>query len=383
METLTPVQRVATIAIGLVLTAMIAIWVLPWAGDQIAVRLPPTKTPVPPTLTPTVTATPTQTPGPTPTPTVALTPPPQAVLLEPVAYAAQTADNCNLAPLGLTLGFWGYPDTHEAIEPVLCPGTIDAFVSPNEQSTYVATRGMQAFVGVNGDLETLRRFLSNGFPVIVTRWMTTTAGVERAHYQFVRGYDEENKMLTVHDLLAGPDVQLPYDEITQAWQLTNYQYVVAYPPQQQDSIRAILGEHWNKETMWASALDRAQEQVDDDDQNAAAWMNLGSALVVEQEYDRAKEAFDRAQELGLPTRLLRYRFEIYDCLFALEDFEGLLALTQAVIDDGARVEEIHLYRARVYTALDDASQAQGEYERALEIHPGWEPAAEALTTLTP
>ena len=31
--------------------------------------------------------------------------------------------------------------------------------------------------------------------------------------------------------------------------------------------------------MWESALDRAQEQVDDDDQDPVAWMNLGSALV--------------------------------------------------------------------------------------------------------
>jgi hypothetical protein len=382
METLTPAQRVATIAIGLALTVMIAIWVLPWASDQIVARLPPTKTPMPPTLTPTATVAPTETPGPTPTSTVALTPPPRAVLLEPIAYAIQAPDNCNLAPLGMALTFWGYTDTHEVIEPVVCPGTIDAFVNTDELSAYAATREMETFVGVNGDLETLRRFLSNGFPAIVTRWLTTTTGVERPQYQFVRGYDEPNETLTIHDFVTGPDVELAYSEMTQSWQLYNYQYTLVYPSQQQEDIRAILGDHWDDEAMWASARDRAQEQVDDDDQDAAAWMNLGSALVALQEYDQAKEAFDRAQELDLPVRLLRYRFEIYDCLFALADYEGLLALTQAVLDEGARVEEIHLYRAQAYVALNDADQARAEYERALEIHPEWTPAQDGLTALS-
>jgi tetratricopeptide (TPR) repeat protein len=111
-------------------------------------------------------------------------------------------------------------------------------------------------------------------------------------------------------------------------------------------------------------------------------MNLGSAFVALKEYERAKEAFDRAQELGLPPRLLRYRFEIYLCLFELQDYEGLLTLTQSMIDQGARVEEIHLYRAQAYVALNNATQARAEYERALEIHPDWKPAEDGLTALS-
>ena len=77
METLTPAQRVIVIAIGLALTAVIAIAVLPWLNQQITERLPHTPTPLPtatptraqPTRTPTLqpTATPTQA-EPTPMP---------------------------------------------------------------------------------------------------------------------------------------------------------------------------------------------------------------------------------------------------------------------------------------------------------------------------
>ena len=44
METLTPVQRVAVIAIGLALTLLVAMFLLPWAWKQISEWLPATET---------------------------------------------------------------------------------------------------------------------------------------------------------------------------------------------------------------------------------------------------------------------------------------------------------------------------------------------------
>jgi hypothetical protein len=45
LETLTPVQRVAVIAICLALTALIAMLLVPWVWTQIVERLPATATP--------------------------------------------------------------------------------------------------------------------------------------------------------------------------------------------------------------------------------------------------------------------------------------------------------------------------------------------------
>ena len=55
METLTPVQRVAVIAIGLALTAFVALLILPWFWKQIAGWLPIGDTAVPATPPPTAT----------------------------------------------------------------------------------------------------------------------------------------------------------------------------------------------------------------------------------------------------------------------------------------------------------------------------------------
>ena len=82
METLTPAERVLVIAIGLILTAAVALVVLPWLSRQITERLPHTPTPLPTaaptraqltrTPTPRLTMTPTSV-EPTTTPTPLLT----------------------------------------------------------------------------------------------------------------------------------------------------------------------------------------------------------------------------------------------------------------------------------------------------------------------
>jgi len=71
MEALTPVQRVAVIAIGLALTALLAVLVLPWLSKQISERLPlSTPTTQPDTVT--VEPSATETPSPTATRSAAL-----------------------------------------------------------------------------------------------------------------------------------------------------------------------------------------------------------------------------------------------------------------------------------------------------------------------
>ena len=52
MEALTPVQRVAVIAIGLVLTLIVVMLVLPWISDKIADWLPFSRAPSPSTAIP-------------------------------------------------------------------------------------------------------------------------------------------------------------------------------------------------------------------------------------------------------------------------------------------------------------------------------------------
>lgn len=382
MENLTPAQRIATITIGLVLTVAFAIVVLPWAGDKIESMIPPTKTPLPatPTSTPTQTPLPTQTP--TPTPTLAITPPASAVLLEPVNYQAERTDYCSLAPLGIALTYWGEPETHDRIEEILCPGPRDTFVSTDELVSYAAVHDLKAFVGVNGDQDLLHALLSNGFPVIVTRWSASATGTSEAgRYEFVRGYDQVTGTLTIHDFAVGPDVDLSVSTFDASWRIFNRQYIVLYPAEREDELNLVLAEMLDSAKMWEAALARAEAEIAQDETDPFAWLNKGDALLALNRVTEAQEAFARAREVGLPVRLYRYRYDVFDGLLAAQDYQGVVTLSQTVLDDGAAVEEIHLYRAQAYVGLGNTAQARAEYNRAIELHPDWKLAEDGLDAL--
>ncbi len=380
MENLTPAQRIFTIAIGLALTVAFAIVVLPWAGNQVASMIPPTKTPLPPTPTSTPTPTPTPTSTPTPTPTPAITPPAPAVLLSPVEYHAERTDYCSLAPLGLALTYWGAPESHERIEQILCPGDRDTFVSTDELKRYAELQGLKAFVGVNGDQTLLRTLLTNGFPVIVTRWVSVSGG-EAGRYGLVRGYDSAAGTLIMQEFGVGPEVKVAETEFEAGWRVFNRQYVVVYPTGRENVLNLVLAQVLDPAKMWEAALARAEAEITQNQVDPFAWLNKGGALLTLNRASEAQQAFAQARELGLPLRLYRYRYDVLEGLLAVEDYQGLLTLTQSVIQDKAAVEELHLYRARAYVGLGDTAKARAEYTRALELHPNWPPAEAGLNAL--
>lgn len=381
METLTPVQRVITVAIGLFLTIAVVVFVLPWAGQQIAARLPPTKTPLPATATPLPTATATHTPTPAPTPTVVLTRPPAQVLLEPMPHEFQTQGNNGPASLGIVMRYWGYTDTQVTIAPIVRPGELGTDVELSDLSEYAQSRGLDTHVSVNGSIETLRELMANDFPVLIGRWLTTTEETVARHYQVLRGYDHLSQTFTLSDSWIGPEVTLSYTETDRGWQAHNRPYLLVFPADERDRVRMILGSDWDETTMWQNALDRAERELEAEAQDAFAWLNQASALAALGQYEEARASFDKARAIGLPAGVLWYRFRFYECLIGLEAYGELLALTQEAIADGITLKEVHLYRAQAYVALGDATKARAEYQRALQIHPAWEAAEEGLTSL--
>lgn len=381
MENLTPFQRIVTIALGLALTAAVVIWGLPWAGREIAARIPPTRTPVPATSTPTATPTTTPTPGPSPTPTVALTPAAAAVMLEPVAYSAPLSDTCGLAALGIVMQHWGYTDTHTTITPILCPGAQDTYAQPDELIAYARSRNLEGLRIVNGNPDLIQQFVANGLPVLISQWITVTRDVKVGQYEVVRGYDKNDKVFIIHDVKVGPDVALSFEQMDRDGQPFNRQLILIYPPTQAVRVRAILGKEWSEKGMWEAALLQADKEIKANAKNAAALLNKSEALFALESFAKSKEAFDQAIQAGVPPRLTWYRPHLYQCLLKVEDYETLLKRTQGAIDQKATVEEFHLYRAQAYAAQNKVAQARQEYNRALAIHPNWKPAQDGLLAL--
>jgi hypothetical protein len=348
----------------------------------------PTSTisPVTPTLPVTQTSTVvTDTPIP-PTPTLP-PPPPQAMLGSP-PYEKQTANNCGPAALSMQLKPFGWSGTQKDISDVIKPVNGDRNVNPEEMAYWVRNYAgwLRAEYRVGGDLETLKRLIAAGYPVIIegttalnpddTGWPDDDLWA--AHYLLLTGYDDATQVFTVQDAYRGPDKKIPYEQLEAEWKPFNYLYFLIYLPDQEPQIQTLLGSNWDPNANGLNALARAEAAVAADPDDAFAWFNLGSNLVGLKRYDEANAAYDTARELGLPQRMFRYQFGPFLANFHGHRTEDLLALTEYALQRTEMSEEAWLWHGWALYRQGDLQGAIEDWRKALSVRPGYEDALYAL-----
>ncbi len=345
-------------------------------------------TPTPPRpRTPSSTRVPSSTPSPTATPAIALTPVQPAVALSGLRHNWQTWNNCGPATLAMHLSFFGSDLDQEAIRRVLRPNRNDKNTSPQELAAFARTQGLEALVRVHGHPTLLRRFLSNGLPVLVETWIEPKPDDGLGHYRVLTGYDDARRVWIAYDSFISKGVRadepyhgilIPYDELAQGWKVFNNAYLILYPPAQEPLVRAILGEDWNERAMWERALADARAQVKATPEDAFAWFNLGTDLTALGRYAEAASAYDRARQLGLPWRMLWYQFGPFEAYVAVGRYEEVLALVDATLATTQDVEELYYWRARALMGLGRDQEAKAALERAMDLNPNFAPARDLL-----
>ena len=106
--------------------------------------------------------------------------------------------------------------------------------------------------------------------------------------------------------------------------------------------------------------------------------NLGSNLVYFERYDEANAAYDRARELGLPQRTLRYQFGPFIANFQTNRTDDLLALTEYALQRTEMSEEAWLWHGWALYRHGDITSAIADWRQALSVRPGYEDALYAL-----
>jgi hypothetical protein len=187
----------------------------------------------------------------TPTPTLA-PPPPAASLLAP-SWERQDINNCGPASLTMYLRFWGWDGNQTDIAALLKPIRKDRNVNVEELVYYARTEAgwLQAEYRVGGDLETLKRLLAAGIPVMIeegvrleeTYWPDDDHWA--AHYFLLTGYEDESQEFTGQDSFFGADRKVDYQDLDHNWQAFNRVYILLFPPDRQAAVQSLLGEAWN------------------------------------------------------------------------------------------------------------------------------------------
>ncbi len=358
----------------------------PTPQPEVAVSATATVLPSP---TATATATPTLTPGPTATPTPSPTPLPRQVLLKPPKWESQDWNNCGPTTLALYLRWWGWQGDQYDISRVVKPKRGDRNVNVEELVGFVnnQVRGFSAIYRVGGDLETLKRVLAFGMPVMIEESMTLekkfwpTDDRWAAHYLLITGYDDAAQEFTTQNSWSGPNLAVSYDTLLHNWEPFNFVYVLVFPNARTDAIKRLLRSEWDVDANRRHALARIEALLKAHPDDAYLWFDLGTNLVYFERYDEATDAYARALALGLPQRFLRYQFGPFIAYFHTARFDDLLALTDYTLKITPNSEEAHLWRGWALYRLGKKQEAIAEFRTALEANPHYEDAKYALQFL--
>jgi len=337
-----------------------------------------------PTVTPA--AIDTATPGPTPTQAPTPTPIPQAISLAAPAWEEQDINNCGPATLAMYLRYYGWKGDQFTIAELLKPQREDRNVNVEELAYFVRTRAgwLNLEYRVGGSLELLKRLLAAGFPVMIEEsfyfeepyWPNDDLWA--AHYNLLTGYDDASQHFTAQDSFHGPDQMVSYQKLDEYWQVFNRVYILIYPPDQQETVKSILGPDWDVDANRQAALEFAQGETQEDVQNAFAWFNLGTNLVYFERYPEAALAYDQARQLGLPQRMLRYQFGPFLAYFHTGRLADLMALTEYALQRTPNAEEALLWQGWALYRLGDISAAQASFRQALAANSNYSDAQYAL-----
>jgi len=329
---------------------------------------------------------------PTPSPTLAPTPTPLPayVKLESPKWEKEDQNNCGPTSMALYLRFYGWEGNQTTVSSIIKPLREDKNVNVEELIYYVANYAgwLNATFRVGGNLDLLKTLLSNGIPVMVERaykidkqyWPDDDQWA--GHYLLITGYDDSKQIFITQDTFTEADWPVPYNDLDDSWKAFNRVYILVYRPEQEANIRSILGVDWDMDSNRQNALAVAQEESQANPKDTFAWFNIGSNYVYFGKYEEANLAYDKAREIGLPQRMLRYQFGPFIADFHTGRTDDLLSLTDyALKKSNGRSEEAHVWRGWAFYQKGELENSAEQYRAALEDHPDYQDALYGLDFL--
>lgn len=363
-----------------------------------------TPTPLPTEITPTTTPLPTSTPIP-PTPTVMPTQTPAQSAQIPTStpdvqqptftralahtnsgftWERQTWNNCGATNITMAMSYFGWGRGQAYAESLIKPNKDDKNVSPAELVNFVNNNSdLRALYRIGGNLNLLRTLIYYQFPVVIERSHMFEGYDWLGHYQTIIGYDDNQRLFTIHDSFLGENQTDTYAEVDSHWKSFNRVFIVVYQPERETELFQLLGELADQERAAEIAFDTAQSEARTNPQDPFSWFNMGSALVALGRYQEASVAYDQAMNLGLPWRMLWYQFGPYRAYYEVGRYQDVMNYVANTLstDGGQYVEETYYWQGRALAQLGRTNEAVAAFQRALDQNRFFADARQAITEL--
>ncbi len=320
------------------------------------------------------------------TPTLTPTVLPSSASLQAPEYERQGTNNCGPAALSTYLRYYQWDGNQDDIAKVLKSTTADRNVNVEELDYFVKNYAgwLQTQYRVGGDIKLLKTLIANGIPVVIEEAMTIDKSYwpndDRwaGHYLFLNGYNDATQTFVSQDTYYGPDMAVSYTQLEKNWQAFNHVYILIYLPEQEETVKQILGENWDAVKNRENAITTAEEATRKEPDNPFHWFNLGTNLVYFDRYGEASAAYDKAREIGIPQRMLRYQFGPFLAYFNALRTDDLLAVAKYAITITPNSEEARLWLGWAYFRNGDKAAAESEFWKALEENNNYSDAKYAL-----
>jgi hypothetical protein len=308
---------------------------------------------------------------------------------------------CAPANLAMAMSYWGWDGDIQDVGAGLKPYPKDKNVMPYEMEDYARSQGLGAVTRVGGDLDTMKRFISAGFPVLLEKgvffhdfqgslsWM--------GHYQVVTGYDDTKQKIIAQDSFIKSNYEQSYDSLLTEWKGFNHTFTVLYPPEKEQEVLDLLGEDADETQNFKNAYLKASELVYQETgmDQFFDWYNIGTNLIRLQDFNGAAQAYDEAfvvynnlpKELNKrPYRILWYQTGPYFAYYYTGRYWDVINYAtensiKLVRDKEPALEESFYWRGMARQALGDLQGAIEDQRQALFYHTDFPPSIQALQSL--
>lgn len=320
-----------------------------------------------------------------PDPEVKIRLPNESALLPNPKHVFQTFNNCGPATLSMALGFWGTDVSQAELADKMRPWQVsngnndDKTIFSYEFIDWAQEYGYEAISRVNGDIEILKKLVSNNIPVVVKTWLNPDEDI--GHFRLVRGFDESKQVIIQDDSYHGKNKQISYYDFLSMWQPFNYNYIIVYEPKDQAKVETILSKEMEAQTAWQNALSRAEQEHKLDPQNPYPVFNIATAAYHLGNYRRSASEFEKVID-KLPHRMLWYQIEPIRAYYELKNYDRVFEITDQILENGNRAfSELYLIRGKIYEDQGNFDAAREQYELALKYNENYKEAKETLKNL--
>lgn len=333
---------------------------------------------------------------PTPLPTLLLTqtmpPLPDHARIIGVPFEFQTFNNCGPDNLAMLVSYWGWPTKQVDTAAILKTHKDDRNVMLSEMLSYTQSQtDLKGVIRFGGTIETIKRLVSAGFPVLLERGHTDPEQGWMGHYSIVTGYDDAIQSVFIPDTLLG-DTTMLYDELALDWAHFDNMYLLVYPASREREALSLLADQADPAINLQFALAQVTARLDQVQgrESFFAWFSRGSILVQSGDYLEASQAYDQAFAIygqlpagERPWRLTWYQVGPYEAYFNVGRYQDVLTLAQQTLDNCNldSLPETWFWAGKAAAALGQNAKAEGYFRGALEYYPGWPLALEGLAAL--